>query len=370
MRRSRFASTDRLDGALIYVALDDVELRGFARRPPPRRLPAAIEPEQFDGLIGAEASSRSCPSWKSRRVSRRPGGISTARTSLTLDPLRPPCPHLLVGCPRIHAPERADAPQLRRAHCPRRARGHRAKGGSPRLSTDHLELEVATAVLGEVPPGWIPTTAIRRKPRRRLGPGKPGDRGPGASPRARSDGGSSEVHPERGHISIDVVDPAHWPEHPAQLHVALIPHNPTEDTPFFDLPQLSSGHALDRSDGPARHSDVPAAHWAASHAGEVLLVDEPEAGLHPLAVIDVVRWLEDRLNDYSGVIVATHHPEFLRSSNPSVSAILVNRTEGGWVNCPRSHAPLLRRSRGHCRSVWVHTLGTPPVDSARALRRG
>jgi hypothetical protein len=62
-----------------------------------------------------------------------------------------------------------------------------------------------------------------------------------------------------------------------------------------------------------------------AYSGHVLLVDEPEAHLHPAAVASMVRWC-DRMVSYGfNVVVASHHEEFLRADGPGVTLVHVTR---------------------------------------------
>lgn len=60
-------------------------------------------------------------------------------------------------------------------------------------------------------------------------------------------------------------------------------------------------------------------------AGTVLLLDEPEAHLHPSAVASVVRWCHRMVAHGFTVIVASHHEEFLRASGDAVTLVHVKR---------------------------------------------
>lgn len=60
-------------------------------------------------------------------------------------------------------------------------------------------------------------------------------------------------------------------------------------------------------------------------AGTVLLLDEPEAHLHPSAVASLVRWCHRMVAHGFTVIVASHHEEFLRASSESVTLVHVTR---------------------------------------------
>ena len=69
---------------------------------------------------------------------------------------------------------------------------------------------------------------------------------------------------------------------------------------------------------------------ARNFSAHVLLVDEPEAHLHPSAVASVVRWCQ-RMVDYGfTVIAASHHEEFLRASGDDVTFVKVSREVTPW----------------------------------------
>jgi len=75
--------------------------------------------------------------------------------------------------------------------------------------------------------------------------------------------------------------------------------------------------------GPASYSPV----WP-TRIGDLLLVDEPEANLHPSAVDDVIDWLTDVAPRAGGVVVATHHPAFLGLGDGAVDLVHVQRIAG------------------------------------------
>lgn len=61
--------------------------------------------------------------------------------------------------------------------------------------------------------------------------------------------------------------------------------------------------------------------------GYVILLDEPEAHLHPAAVRDVVEWISVTSNLGACVVVATHHEEFLNNLQPDAALIHVNKPD-------------------------------------------
>jgi hypothetical protein len=60
-------------------------------------------------------------------------------------------------------------------------------------------------------------------------------------------------------------------------------------------------------------------------SGYVLLVDEPEAHLHPAAAASVVRWCQRMVDHGFTVVVATHHEEFLRAPGDDVALVHVTK---------------------------------------------
>jgi AAA domain, putative AbiEii toxin, Type IV TA system len=61
-------------------------------------------------------------------------------------------------------------------------------------------------------------------------------------------------------------------------------------------------------------------------SGHLLLIDEPEAHLHPSAAASVVRWCQRMAQHGFTVVVASHHEEFLRAPADEVTLVHVTRT--------------------------------------------
>jgi hypothetical protein len=61
-------------------------------------------------------------------------------------------------------------------------------------------------------------------------------------------------------------------------------------------------------------------------SGHILLIDEPEAHLHPSAAASVVRWCQRMVRYGFTVVVASHHEEFLRAPADDVTLVHVTRT--------------------------------------------
>jgi hypothetical protein len=60
-------------------------------------------------------------------------------------------------------------------------------------------------------------------------------------------------------------------------------------------------------------------------SGNVLLVDEPEAHLHPSAVASILRWCQ-RMTDWGfNIVVASHHEAFLRAPGDHIRFVKVSR---------------------------------------------
>lgn len=71
-------------------------------------------------------------------------------------------------------------------------------------------------------------------------------------------------------------------------------------------------------------------------SGYLLLVDEPEAHLHPSAAASIVRWCS-RMVDYGfTVITASHHEEFLRASGDNVTLVHIVKSADGAETIART----------------------------------
>ncbi len=62
----------------------------------------------------------------------------------------------------------------------------------------------------------------------------------------------------------------------------------------------------------------------------ILLIDEPEAHLHPSAAGSVVRWCQRMVQHGFTVVAASHHEEFLRAPADEVTLVHVTRTT--WID--------------------------------------
>ncbi|MFI5387652.1 MAG: ATP-dependent endonuclease [Fimbriimonadales bacterium] len=80
-------------------------------------------------------------------------------------------------------------------------------------------------------------------------------------------------------------------------------------------------HVLSENDGLTQLRDLE----PGALSGHLILLDEPEAHLHPSAVASVVRWCHRLVRAGATVIVATHHEEFLRSSDAEITLVHVTR---------------------------------------------
>lgn len=65
---------------------------------------------------------------------------------------------------------------------------------------------------------------------------------------------------------------------------------------------------------------------AGAFSRHVLLIDEPEAHLHPQAVASMVRWCQLMVRLGFTVIVASHHEEFLRTTDDDLKLVHVTRS--------------------------------------------
>lgn len=152
---------------------------------------------------------------------------------------------------------------------------------------------------------------------------------------------------EQGCIAIDIVEPELWRAIPARIRIGFVEGDaPTRELGtvgagvarwiaaairlaslelrgakrrFFDS-QLSEVTDATQASAIAwaAHSDLGAFDQmalVATPVPAVMLIDEPEAHLHPRAIRSVARWLEDRANENLTVVAATHHPLLL---NPNL----------------------------------------------------
>jgi len=86
----------------------------------------------------------------------------------------------------------------------------------------------------------------------------------------------------------------------------------------------------------------------------VLLIDEPEAHLHPGAVKSVARWLVERnREDGIGVVVATHEVEFLDLPADSAQLVYVSRKPGQYSRADAVGADLLGALEAHADDVGL-----------------
>jgi energy-coupling factor transporter ATP-binding protein EcfA2 len=86
----------------------------------------------------------------------------------------------------------------------------------------------------------------------------------------------------------------------------------------------------------------------------VLLIDEPEAHLHPGAVKSVARWLVDRnREDGIGVVVATHEVEFLDLPADSAQLVYVSRKPGQYTRADAVGADLLGALESHADEIGL-----------------
>lgn len=76
-------------------------------------------------------------------------------------------------------------------------------------------------------------------------------------------------------------------------------------------------------DFPSIHSLREVGDRALSHY--VLLIDEPEAHLHPAAVSSMVRWCHRMARHGFNIVIASHHEEFLRAATEDVILVHVTR---------------------------------------------
>jgi energy-coupling factor transporter ATP-binding protein EcfA2 len=89
----------------------------------------------------------------------------------------------------------------------------------------------------------------------------------------------------------------------------------------------------------------------------ILLLDEPEAFLHPGAVASIVRWSQRLARQGFNLVIASHHEEFLRSADPSMSVVHVTRDEDLVNTCAHTlPSTAYTRLRDLAQDVGVHPL--------------
>lgn len=96
-------------------------------------------------------------------------------------------------------------------------------------------------------------------------------------------------------------------------------------------------------------------------SGQVLLVDEPEAHLHPSAVASVVRWCRHMVDHGFTVMAASHHEDFLRAADDDVT--LVHVTKG---NC-ETRARTLSSRRTSLLLELAADIGIHPANTLSLL---
>ena len=90
-----------------------------------------------------------------------------------------------------------------------------------------------------------------------------------------------------------------------------------------------------------------------SFSGYVLLVDEPEAHLHPAAVASTVRWCQRMVDHGFTVVVATHHEEFLRAPGDDVALVHVTK-DHSYTNTRTLHSRRTAVLRELAADVGMH----------------
>jgi AAA domain, putative AbiEii toxin, Type IV TA system len=86
----------------------------------------------------------------------------------------------------------------------------------------------------------------------------------------------------------------------------------------------------------------------------VLLIDEPEAHLHPGAVKSVAEWLVERNGeDGIGVVVATHDVELLDLPTESTQFVYVSRAPGEYTRAEAVGADVLGALEAHAADVGL-----------------
>jgi predicted ATPase len=82
----------------------------------------------------------------------------------------------------------------------------------------------------------------------------------------------------------------------------------------------------------------------------VILIEEPENGLHPSRIADVMRVLRD-VSNTSQIIVATHHPLVINELQPDEVTLITRTPERGTIATP------LSRTKNFEQRAKVYALG-------------
>ena len=90
-------------------------------------------------------------------------------------------------------------------------------------------------------------------------------------------------------------------------------------------------HAPISYDGATPYEEVAALKILPTKLNVVLLLDEPEAHLHPRAVASIGEWLTDIAPRVSSVVVATHHPALFNLRGIGLQKHVVLRRQGTSV---------------------------------------
>ena len=113
-----------------------------------------------------------------------------------------------------------------------------------------------------------------------------------------------------------------------------------------------------------RHSDSAEVIREEKYSGYLLLLDEPEAHLHPSAVKSIIRWCH-RMTDWGfNIVVASHHEEFLRHSDADVAHVHISRSG----NPPETQARTLLASATPLLQDVARDLGMHPATVLSLIR--
>jgi len=113
-----------------------------------------------------------------------------------------------------------------------------------------------------------------------------------------------------------------------------------------------------------RHSDSAEVFREENFSGYLLLLDEPEAHLHPLAVKSIIRWCHRMVDSGFNIVVASHHEEFLRHSDADVAHVHISRSG----NPPYTHARTLLASATPLLQDVARDLGMHPATVLSLIR--
>lgn len=126
-----------------------------------------------------------------------------------------------------------------------------------------------------------------------------------------------------------------------ELLAGTVIGDPNSDLPFTPDHSSYDGttHVLELPericyDGATPYEEVAALEIMPTQLDVILLLDEPEAHLHPRAVASIGEWLQDIAPRVASIVVATHHPALFNLRGIVVQKHVILRSQGSSVVKP------------------------------------